>query len=393
MNYEMRADGTLHIEGYVNAVERDSREVVTPDGVVVEQIAAGTFRAAIDKADNVDVLINHDEGRKVASTVQGNASLHEDNIGLRASVDITDAEVINEARATGVKGWSFGFVPIKRTLEKRAQGVPRRRITELELREVTLVMGNMSPVYSGTSVEIRAEGVPVVEYRCSFDAEGDNACDTVPDVVCQVDAVSDAVSEEVRGEFDTSVLREYEMRALSAFETQAEIELRYNPYHDPRNGRFTTAGGGGGGGVLFVGKGQKGKGAYILNSQSMWDKDADEISTALSKAYEASQRAANYTVKDSPTMGKYVQLAVDFRKKLEKAEQLIERKKRQKSEPPKPKVKKEPPKWRRVAPGWYFGQNGIEIQNMGDYFNIVDKSGKILKEYKTLKEAKTFSFV
>lgn len=228
MNYEIRADGTLHIEGYVNAVERDSREVVTPDGVVVEQIAAGTFKAAIDKADNVDVLINHDEGRKVASTVQGNASLHEDNIGLRASVDITDAEVINEARATGVKGWSFGFVPIKRTLEKRAQGVPRRRITELELHEVTLVMGNMSPVYSGTSVEMRADGVPAVEYRCSFDAEEDNACDTVSDVVCQADAVSEEVSEEVRGEFDGSVLCEYEMRALSAFEAQAEIELRYN---------------------------------------------------------------------------------------------------------------------------------------------------------------------
>ena len=307
MNYEIRADGTLHIEGYVNAVERDSREVVTPDGVVVEQIAAGTFKAAIDKAANVDVLINHDEGRKIASTAQGNASLYEDNIGLRASVDITDAEVINEARATGVKGWSFGFVPIKRTLEKRAQGVPRRRITELELREVTLVMGNMSPVYSGTSVEIRAEGVPVVEYRCSFDAEEDNACDTVPEVVCAADAGSEEVSEEVRGEFDGSVLREYEMRALSAFETQAEIELRYNPYHDPRNGRFTTAGGGGGGGVLFVGKGQKGKGAYVYERDidaefSKWQKAKNAKSKrekALSMQNENAKDIYN-TAYDSP---------------------------------------------------------------------------------------------
>lgn len=58
-------------------------------------------------------------------------------------------------------------------------------------------------------------------------------------MVCQADAVSEEVSEEVRGESDASVLREYEMRALSAFETQAEIELRYNPYHDLKNGRFT----------------------------------------------------------------------------------------------------------------------------------------------------------
>lgn len=43
---------------------------------------------------------------------------------------------------------------------------------------------------------------------------------------------------------------------------QKLIELRYNPYHDPSNGRFTS-GGGGGGGMLVVPKGQKGKGFYV----------------------------------------------------------------------------------------------------------------------------------
>ena len=43
---------------------------------------------------------------------------------------------------------------------------------------------------------------------------------------------------------------------------QQLIELRYNPYHDPSNGRFTS-GGGGGGGMLVVPKGQKGKGFYV----------------------------------------------------------------------------------------------------------------------------------
>ena len=43
-------------------------------------------------------------------------------------------------------------------------------------------------------------------------------------------------------------------------------ELRYNPYHDPSNGRFCS-GGGGGGGVLYVGKGQKGKGVYVVPSE------------------------------------------------------------------------------------------------------------------------------
>lgn len=43
-----------------------------------------------------------------------------------------------------------------------------------------------------------------------------------------------------------------------------DTELRFNPYHDPTTGRFTTAGGGSGGGYLYVGKGQKGKGAYVF---------------------------------------------------------------------------------------------------------------------------------
>lgn len=43
-------------------------------------------------------------------------------------------------------------------------------------------------------------------------------------------------------------------------------ELRYNPYHDPTNGRFTTASGGGMGAVLHVAQGQKGKGEYVFST-------------------------------------------------------------------------------------------------------------------------------
>ena len=42
-------------------------------------------------------------------------------------------------------------------------------------------------------------------------------------------------------------------------------ELRYNPYHDPSNGRFCSGGGSGGGGVLVVEQGQKGKGYYVVD--------------------------------------------------------------------------------------------------------------------------------
>lgn len=55
-----------------------------------------------------------------------------------------------------------------------------------------------------------------------------------------------------------------------------DTELRFNPYHDPQNGRFTTAGGGGGGGYLYS---KGGKSAYVFeknSGQSFDDFDDDE---------------------------------------------------------------------------------------------------------------------
>ena len=43
-NIEIRADDSVHIEGYVNAVERDSKIINIPNvGRCVEQIRAGGF--------------------------------------------------------------------------------------------------------------------------------------------------------------------------------------------------------------------------------------------------------------------------------------------------------------------------------------------------------------
>lgn len=63
-----------------------------------------------------------------------------------------------------------------------------------------------------------------------------------------------------------------EVRAVEDWEE----ELRYNPYHDPGNGRFCS--GGGGGGVLVVPKGQKGHGYYgAIDTQQGEDALANEF--------------------------------------------------------------------------------------------------------------------
>lgn len=159
MDMEIRADGSLHIEGYVNAVERDSRTVICPEcGKCVEQIRAGAFGEALRAAKNVDILLNHDKGRKLGSTSEGTLSLYEDNIGLRASADIYDNEVISEARAGRLRGWSFGFKKLSSEIENRANDIPRRIVTSMTLSEVSLIDDRYTPCYAGTSIEMRADG-------------------------------------------------------------------------------------------------------------------------------------------------------------------------------------------------------------------------------------------
>lgn len=159
MDIEIRADGTLHIEGYVNAVERDSRTVICPEcGKCVEQIRAGAFGEALRAAKNVDILLNHDKERKLGSTSEGTLSLYEDSIGLRASADIRDADVISEARAGRLRGWSFGFKKLSSEIEGRANALPRRIVTSMALNEVSLIDDRYTPCYAGTSIELRADG-------------------------------------------------------------------------------------------------------------------------------------------------------------------------------------------------------------------------------------------
>ena len=69
----------------------------------------GTFQRAIDRADEVKILLNHDYSRNLGST-KTNLKLYEDNIGLRAIAEITDAEVIQKAKEGKLRGWSFGFI-------------------------------------------------------------------------------------------------------------------------------------------------------------------------------------------------------------------------------------------------------------------------------------------
>ena len=153
---EMRNDGSLEISGYVNAVDRYSKELYSEKGKFIEKVKPETFNRALARADNIDMLLNHDVRHKLASTMNQTLKLREDNIGLYAKAVIYDKDVIEEAQQGNLKGWSFGFRALSDTWEEK-QPVAKRTLEDIDLMEVSLL--TIEPAYIATSVQVRAEGI------------------------------------------------------------------------------------------------------------------------------------------------------------------------------------------------------------------------------------------
>ena len=159
MNIEVRADGA-RITGYVNVTEKKSRPVITPRGKVLEEIEPRAFSEAISRAGNKSHIY--------ASTDDGTVTLKEDAIGLHADVLIKDKDLIELAKKGKIRGWSFGMYNVKDSMEERAGDLPIRHIKALDLDHLTLVV-KKSPIYSATSVELRAGEDIELETRASLD--------------------------------------------------------------------------------------------------------------------------------------------------------------------------------------------------------------------------------
>lgn len=153
------------MDGYVNAVARDSRPIRDRSGEqFIEQIVPGAFERAISRADEIKILLNHDYSRELGST-KTNLQLFEDNIGLRAIAEITDAEVIEKAKKGELRGWSFGFIERAAKEEDTDSGLKRRFVEDMDLKEVSIIDNRKIPCYASTSIEMRADGNEVLEVR------------------------------------------------------------------------------------------------------------------------------------------------------------------------------------------------------------------------------------
>lgn len=147
-------EDSVEIEGYVNAVERNSKPLWSRVGQFIERICTGAFKKAIKRNDDIHILLNHDWNRDLGSTKQGNLELEEDNIGLKARAIITDKDVIKKARNGELVGWSFGFQDreVENTIER---GIPHRAVKDLDLAEVSILDKRKTPAYDGTLIMAR----------------------------------------------------------------------------------------------------------------------------------------------------------------------------------------------------------------------------------------------
>jgi len=160
MKIEIRNDSVV-LDGYVNAVARDSKELHEGNKTFIEQIEPKAFDRALKRANNILCLLNHNHNEVLGSTKEGTVDLREDNIGLRATCTITNPDVIRSAKENKLRGWSFGFSPLRQKITKLASGIEHRVVEELNLFEVSIIDDKMIPAYDGTSIEERADEIQI----------------------------------------------------------------------------------------------------------------------------------------------------------------------------------------------------------------------------------------
>jgi len=164
MKVNIRAD-SVEIEGYVNAIERDSKPLWSRMGQFIERICKGAFKKALQRNDDVKILLNHNPNKELGSTKQGNLELTEDNIGLHARAVISDPDIIRKARNNELVGWSFGFYD-RSVIKRVIDGMLHRAVEDLDLDEVSILDNTKTPAYDGTLIMARdADSGGAMQFR------------------------------------------------------------------------------------------------------------------------------------------------------------------------------------------------------------------------------------
>lgn len=158
---------TITVRGHLNKPGEESRPFFKNGKIINETIDKSAFPKAINRADKIDALIDHDRAKVIASTADETLSIKEDSIGPLVELNTSNDEVIKAAEKNGLKGWSFNMRNPVDEYEERAGKNPLRTIKDFMLNEITLSI-NTYPYYDTGLVEVRSE-TETIEIRSNND--------------------------------------------------------------------------------------------------------------------------------------------------------------------------------------------------------------------------------
>ena len=172
MTKELRIKGTelrtvegdaLKIEGYVNAVGRESELLFSPKRKkwFKEIMEPGVFKRALENNVDIPMLLEHDYSKEIARTSNGTLELTEDNIGLKFKATITDQDLYDSIHNGEINSCSFGFICEDADYEFVNNKEEKRYVKDLQLLEVSLVK---NPAYIGSLVEARNMEMALEEF-------------------------------------------------------------------------------------------------------------------------------------------------------------------------------------------------------------------------------------
>lgn len=211
----------------MNAIERDSKPLLSRVGHFIERICKGAFKKALKRNDDVHILLNHDWDRDLGSTKKGNLELIEDNIGLRAKAIITDPEVIQKARNGELVGWSFGFQD--RDVENSIQrGMPYRAVKDLDLAEVSILDKRKTPAYDGTLIMARSDE-EIVHFR------GEDFIDEISireDTAKELQTTANDSKEDKKEEAQDNEMKDNEVQEQEPKQQEVVEKIDYSKYEN-----------------------------------------------------------------------------------------------------------------------------------------------------------------
>ncbi|WP_220388964.1 phage major capsid protein [Bacillus nitratireducens] len=229
---KQNADGSLFVSGYVNKTGTWS-QVLGRNTKFIEQIRSGAFKRALERAENIDFLYEHDNKKILANTQSGKLVLREDDKGLYMEATISkttwgqDAfELIKDGI---IQKMSFGFRTLKDKVTKGTNGIYERVVHELELTEISAVR---FPAYVQSSIQARSMEI-VEEINIEGDISEMNITElknTRKEIINQGKQLKAEKRKRDLDEFEKAELRDLS-KQLKEIEAQIEISTEDEQRH------------------------------------------------------------------------------------------------------------------------------------------------------------------